>query len=470
MRKPWLLDRRTFLRVAASATVAGGVAGCGGRSEGGGSAGTTAAAPTGTFVEPRSTLAGTLRILMWDHVVPGHDAWFDTWAEAWGSTTGVRVSVDHISSDALLASTQAEIHAGQGHDLILHLAPVPQLEPNLLDVTDVVREANERHGHQMELCQKSSYNPTTGRYFAFAPAWVPALGNYRRSLWAPLGLPAGPTVWDDLRRGGAEIARSRGASVGLGMTRQLSSNATARSLLWSFGASTQDEHEKIIINSPETREAVAFMTGLYREAMTADAFAVNVAPNDGLASGRRSYVLNSISALRDAQNADPEVAADISFAPALRGPVVDRAACPVMYNWIIPKFAGNPPAAKEFLLHYAANLDAAAWNSRLHDLPAYAQAVPQLNGWLSRDPFGSQPTDKLALLQTATDWSRNIGYPGPTNAAEGEVFAAWIIPTMFGRAARGEVSPQQAIGDAEAQIRQIYDRWRAQGLMGVGGG
>jgi multiple sugar transport system substrate-binding protein len=140
-----------------------------------------------------------------------------------------------------------------------------------------------------------------------------------------------------------------------------------------------------------------------------------------------------------------------------------------MYNWIIPKLADNAPAAKEFLLHYTANLDTVAWHSRLHDLPAYARAVPQLSGWLKQDPFGSQPTDKLALLDIATDWSRNIGYPGPTNAAEGEVFAASIIPTMFGRTARGEVSPKEAIRDAEAQIRQIFDRWRAHGLMGAGG-
>jgi multiple sugar transport system substrate-binding protein len=40
---------------------------------------------------------------------------------------------------------------------------------------------------------------------------------------------------------------------------------------------------------------------------------------------------------------------------------------------------------------------------------------------------------------------------------------------MFARAARGEVSAQQAVADAEAQIRPIFDNWRSRGLIGTGG-
>jgi multiple sugar transport system substrate-binding protein len=40
---------------------------------------------------------------------------------------------------------------------------------------------------------------------------------------------------------------------------------------------------------------------------------------------------------------------------------------------------------------------------------------------------------------------------------------------MFARAARGEVSAKQAVVDAEARIKPIYDKWRRQGLVGGGG-
>jgi ABC-type glycerol-3-phosphate transport system substrate-binding protein len=254
------------------------------------------------------------------------------------------------------------------------------------------------------------------------------------------------------------------------MSQEIDSNMAGRALLWSYGASIQDEREQVVINSPEAVEAVDFMSRLYREAMTPEVFSWNAASNNqGLAAGQLSFILNSISAWRTSQETDPEVANDIAFTPPLRGPADARAASHVMYNWIVPTYAANPDAAKEFLLHYTGNLDRVAWESRLYDFPAYPDVVPDLGAWLKDDPYGAQPPDKLALLENAVDWSTNVGYPGPANTAEGEVFATFIIPNMFARAARGEVSAQQAVADAEAQIRPIFDNWRARGLIGTGG-
>jgi hypothetical protein len=465
-------DRRRFLQAAGLLAAGGVAAGCGGGESGAGrpAAPPTGAAPPGTFTEPRSPLSGALSILMWSHFVPAHDTWFDPWVKDWGSRVGVNVTVDHINYAELPARTQAEIQARRGHDLILHIAPVPQYEPSVLDLTDVVTEASNRHGEQLDLCRRSSYNPTTRTFFAYSPAWVPDPGDYRRSLWAPVGLADGPGTWDDLLRGGAEIKRAQGVQLGVGMSQEIDSNMAGRALLWSFGASIQDVNEQVVINSPQAVEAVDFMARLYREAMTPEVFSWNAASNNqGLAAGQLSYILNSISAWRTSQETDPEVADDIYFTSALRGPADARAASHVMYNWIIPNYAANPAAAKEFLLHYTDNLDVVAWNSRLYDFPAYADVVPDLGKWLQNDPFGARPPEKLALLANATDWSTNIGYPGTANTAEGEVFATFVIPNMFARAARGEVTPQQAVADAEAQIRPIFDQWRSRGLIGSGG-
>jgi len=462
-------DRRRFLRATGLAAIGGVLVGCGGDS-GGGAPEPTRPAPAGTFTEPAARLSGALSILMWSHFVPAHDVWFDPWVRDWGSRVGVDVTVDHINYAELPARTQAEIQANQGHDLIMHIAPVPQYEPSVLDMTDVVTEADNRHGTQLELCRKSSYNPTTRKFFAYTPAWVPDPGDYRQSLWTPAGLAQGPSTWDDLLRGGAEIKGSQGVQLGVGMSQEIDSNMAGRALLWSFGASIQDATEQVVLNSPEAVAAVDFMSRLYRDAMTPEVFSWNAASNNqGLAAGQLSFILNSISAWRTSQETDPEVANDIFFTPALRGPADARVASHVMYNWIVPNYAANPDAAKEFLLHYSANLDLVAWQSKLYDFPAYPDVVPELGEWLGADPFGARPADKLALLEKAVDWSTNIGHPGPANTAEGEVFATFVIPNMFARAARGEVTPQQAVADAEAQIRPIFDNWRARGLIGSGG-
>ncbi|MFR9803282.1 ABC transporter substrate-binding protein [Pseudonocardia sp. RS010] len=464
-------NRRRFLQAAGLAVFGGALAACGGGGAAGGApAPPSQPAPPGTFTEPASPLSGSLSILMWSHFVPAHDAWFDPWVKDWGSKVGVSVAVDHINYAELPARTQAEIQANQGHDLILHIAPVPQYEPSVLDLTDVVTEANNRHGGQLDLCRRSSFNPTTGKFFAYAPAWVPDPGDYRQSLWAPAGLAQGPVTWDDLLRGGAQIKRDQGVQLGVGMSQEIDSNMAGRALLWSYGASIQDESEQVVLNSPQTVEAVEFMSRLYQEAMTPEVFSWNAASNNqGLAAGQLSYIINSISAWRTSQETDPETAADIFFTAPLRGPADARAASHVMYNWIVPTYAANPAAAKEFLLHYTANLDVVAWQSKLYDFPAYPDVVPDLDKWLGADPFGARPADKLALLSNAVEWSTNVGYPGTANTAEGEVFATFVIPNMFARAARGEVTAQQAVADAEAQIRPIFDNWRARGLIGTGG-
>ena len=102
-------------------------------------------------------------------------------------------------------------------------------------------------------------------------------------------------------------------------------------------------------------------------------------------------------------------------------------------------------------------------------LTAFPSTVPDLTkdgGWLDADPFGSNPKDKLSLLKKALDWSTNIGYPGPANAAEGEVFGTFVIPQMMAKAAQGQMSPKDAVADAERQINTIFKKWRDQGLIG----
>lgn len=472
--RPFVVSRRVFLRGVAAAAIAPPVlSACGGDEEA--SAPTTASpeevgAPTTTiFEDPASSLSGSLRILMWSHFVPSHDEWFDAFARDWGRKVGVDVTVDHINTADVPGQITSQIAAGSGHDLIQHIAAIPQYEPSVLDLGDLVSEAESRYGEMLDLCRRSSFNPNTGKYFAYAPGWVPDPGNYRRSLWEAVGLPEGPSTWDELLEGGSEIRSSQGVQLGIGMSQEIDSNMAGLALLWSFGGSVQDEDENVVLNSPETVAAVEYMADLFGGAMTDEVFAWNAASNNqGLAAGSLSYVVNSISAYRTAQEENPAVADDVFFVPALEGPAAALAAQHVLYNWIVPTHAANPDAAQEFLLHYTANYDHATYNSKLYDYPAFVDRVPNLDAWVGDDPFGSNPSDKLAFMtiDDAVGWTTNIGHPGPTNPAIGEVFGTNIIPNMLAKAARGELTPEQAVAEAEGQVRAVFERWRGQGLVG----
>ncbi|TMG57622.1 MAG: hypothetical protein E6H83_14895 [Chloroflexi bacterium] len=69
-------------------------------------------------------------------------------------------------------------------------------------------------------------------------------------------------------------------------------------------------------------------------------------------------------------------------------------------------------------------------------------------------------------MKDATEWSVNVGYPGPASPAIGEIFDKNILPSMMAAAARGQKTPKQAVAEAEQQIKAIFTSWRQKGLVG----
>jgi multiple sugar transport system substrate-binding protein len=253
------------------------------------------------------------------------------------------------------------------------------------------------------------------------------------------------------------------------MSQEIDSNMVGHALLWSFGASIQDANEQVVLDSPQTVAAIEMMQKLHSDAMTDEVFGWTAASNnEGLIAGELSYILNSISAWRSSQEVNPDIADDTFFVPALQGPETALAAQHVMYNYIVPKNSKNPDAAKEFLLHLAANFESATYHSQLYDFPSWPSLAPKLGDWLADDPFGAKPADKLAFLgdvETASQWSASIGHPGPSSPAIGEVLGTYVIPNMFASAAQGSATPQEAARTAHRECERIFARWRNRGLI-----
>ncbi len=441
------------------------------------------------FVPRQSSAASKeLKILVWSHFVPRFDKeWFDGYTKNWGQANGVNVTVDHIGLAEIPSRTAAEISAGQGHDLIEWIAPPSQFEPSVLDLGDVVKEAEKRFGKMHPLCKRSSYNPNTKKYYSFIPGWTIDPGDYRKSLWEKAGKPDGPVTWEDLITYGGKIKREQGIQLGIGLSQELDSNMAARGLLWSYDTSIQDAKENVVLNNPKTVEATAYMVRLFKEAMVPEVFAwTAVSNNQALIAGRASYILNSISAYRSAQKEVPEIAKDIYFTPALKGPRGTAWNCEhVIYNYIVPKYSKNVDTAKKFLLDLVANYDQAMYASELYNSPAFFDApipagnrgYPEVKGakkmrdlhnaWFDDDPFvlPGEVKGKLAVLKDAEKWSTNMGYPGPANPAEGEVFATFILPNMLANAARG-MKAEESVAQAEILAKAIFAKWRKKGLVG----
>ena len=430
----------------------------------------------------------TLRILQWSHFVPKYDTWFDPYAKAWGEKHNVDVIVDHISLSDLRSTFASEVVAGKGHDLIEFLNPPSDFEPSVLDLTDVNQEAEKRFGKQVPVAYRSSYNPDTKKYYGFCHGWTIDPGDYRKSLWEKVGKPDGPRTWEDLLVYGGKIKKELGVQAGIGLSQELDSNMAGRAVLWSFGSGIQNKHEGVVLANKRTIEAVKYMKDLYERALTPEVFGwVPASNNQLLLAGRASYILNSISAYRSAQKKVPEIAKDVFFTPALKGPGgTGWASEHVIYVSVIPKFAtANADLAKQFLLDLVANYDQAMWNSELYATPSFFHATlpggnrgyPAVKGaktmrdvfraWFDNDPFAlpGEAKGKLLPLKGAERWSTNVGHPGPANPAIGEIFGTFVIPNMFARVVQGKQSPDASVKQATAECRKIFAKWQAQGLI-----
>jgi multiple sugar transport system substrate-binding protein len=438
-----------------------------------GTASAQQASPAASPATVTRNIKGTeLKILQWSHFVPNYDKWFDKFAQDWGSANDVKVATDHINTAEVPATIAAEIAAKEGHDLVEHIASLAQYEEAMLDLTDLVQEASAKHGEQLPMCKANSYNPKTNVFYGFCHGYAPDPGNFRKSLWETAGAADGPDSWDHLLELGTKIMKDQGVQMGLGMSNEIDSRMAAQELMWAFGSSVQDKDSNVVINSNETVAAVEFMAKLFKACMTDEVFGWNAASNNQLMiAGQASYILNSISAYRSAQTQQPDVAKDIFFVKPLLGPAGEEWAIAhghAVFIYQIPKYAKNVDTAKEFIMHLVDNYADACNQSELYNFPAWPSIVPDLTaegGWLDKDPYNSDPANKLAVLKDAVKWTRNLGYPGPANAAIGEVMNLPILPNMMARAAQGKQTAKESVAQAESEIKPIFDKWRKQGLL-----
>jgi multiple sugar transport system substrate-binding protein len=425
------------------------------------------AASVGPFIIVRSARAAkkTLKILQWNHFVPGYDKWFDNvYTKEWGAKNDTEVIIDHVGIPALASRAASEVGAQKGHDLFMFLSPPPAYEDQAIDHKEIYEECERRHGKPVPLAIRSTYNPKTKKYFAFSDSYVPDPVNWRKDLFDAVGASA-PNTWDDVRVVGRKIKEKFNIPVGIGLSAELDTAMAMRALLYAFGGSIQDEKANVVLNSKNTLEAVKFAKALYQETMTPEVLAWDPSSNNrAMLAGKISVALNAISITREGENKAIPGTENIWLAKALQGPVRRIGMEHVMDCYVIWKFAENIDGAKKFLIDYVDNFRQGFLGSEFYNFPSFPSTVPDIYKLLAEDSKAI-PKDKYKVLADVLDWATNVGYPGYANAAEDEIFNTWVLNTMFAKAATDTESPENAIKTAEEQCKRIFAKWREKGLV-----
>jgi multiple sugar transport system substrate-binding protein len=440
------MSRRDFITTASSAVLAAGV-------------GASVLAPRRAGAQQK-----TLKILQWHHFVPGYDEWFNhTYVKEWGAKNDTRVIVDHVGMTSLNSRAEVEIAAQKGHDLCMFLWPPPMYENQVIDHGEIYQECERKYGKAIDLAIKSTYNPKTKKFYGFADSYVPDPVNYRKDLWDDVG--RFPDTWDDVRIGGRKIKEKHGIPVGIGLAPELDSNMALRSIMATFGAAVQDANGRPVLKSRETLEAIKFVKALYNETMTDAVFTWDASSNNRqMLAGQGSLTLNAISITRTGENQSIPISQNIWLARAPQGPVRRLGLAHLMSVYVIWQFAENIEGARKFLVDYIGSFRQGFLASQFYNFPCFPKTVPDLKELIANDTQAA-PHDKYKVLTDVSEWTTGLGYPGYANAAIDEIFGSWILSTMFARAAAGKLTPEDALAQADRDVRAIYQKWKDRGQV-----
>jgi multiple sugar transport system substrate-binding protein len=411
-------------------------------------------------------LKGDLSIIQWIHFVPDYDTWFDkTWITQWGQKNDVQVTVDHIANTQLPARAAAEVAAQSGHDLFGFLSPPAAYEDQVINHAPVVQEIQRKVGKMGDLAYKSTYNPKTKKYFGVSDNYVPDPVVWRHDLWNGVGET--PSTWDNVRKAAPKL-KAAGHPIGIGQsTGDLDSNMALMAFMMCFGSFIQNETNQLTLNSKNTVQALKFMADIYKTGESDEIFGWNPASNNQfLYAGRGSLILNAISATRTPEDLNLPFVNDLWIYPIPKGPHGRLGLEHVMGVYSIWKFAKNKDAAQKFLADLCINYKQATNASKLYNFPSFPGAYPlkQIYKAAAADPH--KPRGKYTILTTiAAKYTHNVGYPGYSNAAIDEMFNKYLIPQMFADVSQGKKTAEQSVADTNAQMKQIWAKWKAQGKI-----
>lgn len=436
-------SRRQFLKTAGSATLIAG------------------AAP-GIVSSRAKAQQKTLKILRWKHFVSGYDQWFnEIFVKEWGQKNDTRVVVDNVGLGEVTGLATAEANAQRGHDLVLFLAPPPTFEDFVIDHREIYQECERRYGRPFEFAIRSSYNPKTNKHYGFCDGYAPCVVSYRKDHWDAVGVA--PDNWESILSGGRRIKFLRGAPVGISLAPEHNSNYTLRTIMYAFGASVQDVDGNPALKSGATLEALKYGKSLYEEAMVADVLNWSAPSNNRfMLSGDGSLTVDTLSIVRAAENTGLPVNDKLWLANVPEGPAGRIGTTFSLYTYIIWKFAENIEGARKFLVDYIGSSRPAFQESGFQNMPSFPNAVPDLADLVANDASGST---RYAVLANLPALATNLGHPGFANAAIDEVYRTGLIPTMFARAATGQLTPEEALDQADKQVQDIFRKWRQAGKI-----
>ena len=221
-----------------------------------------------------------LKILQWNHFVPGYDKWFNgEYIKEWGEKNDTEVTVDNVGIPAINPTAAARSRrrramtssgsSGRGRSTRTTSSTTRRSTRSARRST-ASRSTSRSRAPSTRRPRSTSASPT---------ATSPDPINYRKDLWDEIGMQARQLGRHPRRRREDQAEDRHPGRASASPARSTPPWRCAPSSTPS-AAREQDDKGNLILNSKNTVEAVKFVKALYKEAMTPEVLAWDASRNN----------------------------------------------------------------------------------------------------------------------------------------------------------------------------------------------
>ena len=454
---PQKMSRRDFFRLSAT------------------SGATLAAAMTGVTVLAQDEqdlpegMEGQLTVIHRTEYFEQIQGIFRDTVQAFSDDNGLDLDISTANPEAFgdfLSKLQAAVAAGNPPDFA-YTSNVSIAQMQLLglteDVTDVVDEAVSAYGAIMPGTNAEATAQFNDAWHAVPFASTTNAYQWRGDKLEEAGIdPATLETYDQRRDAALAISDPDGEFWGWGLTPNQSGDGWGflMNLINSFGGSYTDETGlKVTFNSPETLEAVEWLTETYTNEMYAPMLPpgvlswTDISNNEAFLAGAIGYTHNALSIYAQSKRDESPYYESTVLLPAPIGP--DGVPMDNGGNlWFtIHKDAPNVDAAKQLALYILDPVNFAPLSAPSAGLilPAYEDA------WTEELLAADKNYPVFKDIIGIEDPFIGASWPAAPNAAIDAIRAQGIVEQMIANITSGRMEPAEALEEAHDAIVDIFE-------------
>jgi multiple sugar transport system substrate-binding protein len=393
-----------------------------------------------------------LRVLRWKQFVQGD---IDVWTantKKFTEKTGINVRVDTESWEDVRPKAAVAANVGSGPDIIIGTMDDPHKFPDkLLDLSDLANYLGKKYGGWYETA--NIYGRSGGKWIGLPQGCPGACINYRESQVKAAGFEKVPDDLDGflklmkaLKAKGTPGGFAHGHATG-------DANGYAHWLLWCFGGKLVDKDNQVVINSPETVQALEYGKEMYETFVPGTLTWQDPSNNKAFLSGELSLTANGISIWYAAKTStdakQQELAKDIQHVPFPKGKSGEIAVLNNVLQAFVFKYSKYPNAAKEYLRFMWEVEQYDPWQTAM-----LGYVSPPLKKYIEAPIWTSDP--KITPFRDAFAQTRYNGHAGKLGFASAAALGDFIVVDMMAKAASGAASAKEAATEAQARAERYY--------------